>query len=95
MWKVFLMGATLAATAAAAQAPTASPTQSTGLENDPNQMICVNERITGSRVAQRRVCRTREEWRAHREETRSVVNEVQNFKPVVCQQPGEGTRNLC
>ena len=95
MWKPFLMGATLAATAAAAQGPAGAPTQSTGLDNDPNQIICVNERITGSRVAQRRVCRTRQEWQAHREETRSVVNEVQNFKPVVCTDPGGGTRNVC
>ena len=95
MWKAFLMSVTLAATAAAAQAPSGAPTQSTGLDADPNQIICVNERITGSRVAQRRVCRTRAEWEAYRAEARTVVNEVQNFKPVVCQQPGEGTRNVC
>jgi hypothetical protein len=95
MWKAVLIGATLVATAAVAQTPAGAPTQSTGLDNDPNQIICVNERITGSRVSQRRVCRTRAEWQAHREESRTVVNEFQNFKPVVCTEPGGGTRNVC
>lgn len=92
MWKAALMGAVLAATAAAA-AP--APTQRTGLDNDPDQIVCVNEHITGSRVSQRRVCRTRREWEEHKAETRTVVNEVQNFKPVVCTEPGGGTRNVC
>jgi len=91
MWKAVLMAATLAATAAAAQAPT----RRADVDNDPNQIVCVNERITGSRVAQRRVCRTRQEWEEHRAEMRTTVNEFQNFKPVLCTQPGEGTRNVC
>ena len=93
MLRALAISAVIGATAAA-QAPTDSTTK-VGPNNDPNQIVCVNERITGSRVAQRRVCRTRQEWEEHRAEMRTTVNEFQNFKPVLCTQPGEGTRNVC
>ncbi len=72
----FLMGAAVvAATAAAAQAPNA-PTRS-GPDNDPEEIVCVNEQVIGSRLARRRVCRTRAEWEQLRDQTRTVVERVQ------------------
>ena len=70
----------LGATAAFAQAPTDSTTR-TGPNQDPNQVVCVNERETGSRVASRRVCRTRAEWAEHEAEQRRTLEKTQTFKP--------------
>ena len=92
MLKLICAASVLVATAALAQP---APTRRASLNNDPNQIVCVNERVTGSRVSQRRVCRTRQEWDDYQKQSREVVNEVQNFKPVLCNQPGEGTRNVC
>ena len=93
MLKVTVAVAALVATAALAQAPSDTQTQSTGINADLNQIVCVNERETGSRVATRRVCRTRAEWAQHNAEQRRNLDRAQSFKPVVC---GEGgTRNKC
>ena len=70
---------------AAAQAPAEQPqTTQSGLNNDPNETVCVNERQIGSRVASRRVCRTRAEWTALREQQRQVVDRVQMNKATTC-----------
>ena len=80
MWKALAVGAVLGATAAFAQAPTDSTTR-TGPNQDPNQVVCVRERETGSRVATRRVCRTRAEWAEHEAEQRRTLEKTQTFKP--------------
>jgi hypothetical protein len=77
MWKVVLVSGVLAATAAIAQ----SPTSRVGPNGDPDQILCVNERVTGSRLATQRVCRTRREWDEHKSETRKTLEKVQFFKP--------------
>ena len=77
MWKATLTGAVLVTTAAMAQGPTARVDPNT----DPNQIVCVNERITGSRLAKQRVCRTRREWEEHKSEMRKTLEKVQFFKP--------------
>jgi hypothetical protein len=77
MWKAISVGAVLTATAAVAQ----SPTSRVAPNGDPNQIVCVNERVTGSRVARQRVCRTRREWEDHKSETRKTLEKVQFFKP--------------
>lgn len=78
MWKAVFVGAVLVATAAVAQSPTTSRVDPNG---DPNQVVCVNERVTGSRVATQRVCRTRREWDEHKGEMRKTLEKVQFFKP--------------
>jgi hypothetical protein len=94
MLKAILSGAVMVATAAIAQAP--SDTQTTnGPNGDLKQIVCVNERVTGSRVSTRRVCRTRAEWAEHEAEQRRTVDRAQSFKPVVCGEAGSGTRNSC
>ena len=82
MWKLAVASALVATTAAVAQAPTG--TTKRGVDNDPNRMVCVTERVVGSRLATRRVCRTRAEWDEHRAETRREVEESQYFKPTFC-----------
>ena len=77
MWKAILAGAVLVTTAAMAQAPTGR----VGPNTDPNQILCVNERVTGSRLATQRVCRTRREWEEHKGEMRKTLEKVQFFKP--------------
>ena len=68
----------VAATAAVAQAPSeGAVTQKTGIVNDPDEVVCVRERVIGSRVATRRVCRTRAEWAAAREEVKQEVERAQ------------------
>ncbi|HEV2865945.1 MAG TPA: hypothetical protein VGX37_05480 [Allosphingosinicella sp.] len=76
MFKVLTITAALAATAAVAQSPTDAPARS-GPSNDPDEMVCVNESVIGSRLNRVRVCRTRAEWAAHRAETRKTVERVQ------------------
>lgn len=80
MLKIALTGAALIATAAVAQAPTNTP-QRSGPHNDPDEVVCITETVTGSRLGARRVCRTRAEWAEHRAEMRKVVEKVQYYKP--------------
>lgn len=77
--KALILCATFAAaTAAFAQAPADEPlTQKTGVINDPDEIVCVREPVIGSRLAQRRVCRTRAEWAAAREEVKLEVERAQ------------------
>ena len=58
-------------------------------EGDPEQMVCRSETEVGSRIARRRVCRTRAEWAALQQQQRDVVDEVQRYKPVICIPDGQ------
>jgi hypothetical protein len=73
--------ATLAA-AAAAQTQQTSPGSSTSRLNDPNEIVCITEHETGSRLRARRVCRTRAEWDAHRADLRANIDQI--VKPTFC-----------
>ena len=69
MFKLIGVGAVLAATAAAAQAPNDTIVRN-GPSDDPNERICVNEVDTGTRVGHRRICRTRAQWEQLRRQSR-------------------------
>lgn len=75
---LILTAAALTGTAVLAQTPV---TTKRGLSQDPNEVICVNERETGSRVSSRRVCRTRAEWEQHHRQLRTAVEKAQYDKP--------------
>ena len=69
--------------AAGATAPALSQTQAAapsappaGLA-DPNEVVCEKQEVTGSRLAARRVCRTRAEWAEARRLDRQEVEKVQ------------------
>ena len=70
----------LIGTAAAGQVRTMVADRAEG-PGDPNQIICVRESITGSRISQQRVCRTRAEWAEFRAQARNTVDRVQYFRP--------------
>jgi len=86
MWKALSVGLVLGATAALAQAPSATDAEPRGPDNDPNQIICENQTEIGSRLSRRRVCRTRREWEELRLETRKTTERVQSFK-ITCERP--------
>jgi hypothetical protein len=44
---------------------------------DPNEIICEKQEVVGSRLATRRVCRTRAEWADLRLQDRQEVEKVQ------------------
>ena len=70
----------LAATAALAQGPSPSsdaPTARSRGAGDPNQIVCVRQNAIGSRIAPRRVCRTRAEWKQHQAEFKREVESAQ------------------
>lgn len=46
---------------------------------DPDQVICrAPQTILGSRIAQRRICKTRSEWRAFEEDRAQLRRDLQN-----------------
>ena len=84
MWKIVAAVAAVVAGTAIAQAATDSSTRRAP-NNDPDQIVCVTEHETGSRVRAHRVCRTRAEWAEHQAEQRRTVERTQMFK-VSCEQ---------
>ena len=68
-------------TAASAQVSTTLADRPEGPIGNSNQIVCVREAITGSRLAQQRVCRTRAEWAEYRAQARNTVDRVQMYKP--------------
>lgn len=60
------------------EAPDAPSTAKTGPNQDPDEVVCVRENQIGSRLNQRRVCRTRAEWAEHRAQYRQNIERAQN-----------------
>lgn len=77
--KTMVLCATLAAASAAfAQSPSDGPvTKKTGVVNDPDEIVCIREPVIGSRLASRRICRTRAEWAEARSEVQQEVGRAQ------------------
>jgi hypothetical protein len=46
---------------------------------DPNEKVCQNETVVGSRLAKRRVCATRAEWEERNRQDRQVVEQAQRM----------------
>ncbi|MEP6983257.1 MAG: hypothetical protein ABI853_06395 [Sphingomicrobium sp.] len=44
---------------------------------DPNQKICQDITVVGSRLATRRICATRAEWAAKKKDDRETVDAIQ------------------
>lgn len=67
----------LAAGSAVAQ-PTPTAPQPSGARNqDPNEVICEKQKVIGSRLAVKRVCRTRAEWADLRLQDRQEIEKIQ------------------
>ena len=71
----------LAVTAAIAQQPSADRGTKRGPSNDPHQIVCIKEAQIGSRLAHRRVCRTRAEWEELHSQLRQALEKAQADKP--------------
>jgi hypothetical protein len=72
-----LQGAT-AAPATAAATPTAAERRAAESAN-LDQMICrASEPVLGSRVARRRICRTRAQWMAFEDDRAQLRRDIQN-----------------
>jgi hypothetical protein len=67
------IAATIPATAAM---PAPAQSQSTTV-NDPNEKVCENISVIGSRLAKKRVCATRAEWEEQRRQDRLAVDQIQ------------------
>ena len=76
----FLLGLAVSGTAAISQSPTEDQATKRGPNNDPNQIVCINEAEIGSRLTRRRVCRTRAEWVEHQRQLRQNVETAQQQK---------------
>ena len=65
---------TLAADAAPAVASEQAPAAKT--DADPHKKVCRNLKITGSRLAVRRICATAMEWEAHDREAAQLAQDM-------------------
>ena len=81
MLKLMFAGFAVIATAAIAQAPSDTTGRRVSASGDPNEMVCVNERLPDSVFMKRRICRTRAEWAEHRAQSRQTIERVQTYKP--------------
>ena len=82
MWKFVCLGTIAAVTAVLAHAPGAGQGTKRRAGGDPNAVVCIKESEIGSRLAVRRVCRTRAEWDEYNRQLRMVVEKVQSEKNV-------------
>ncbi len=64
MFRLMTAGALVVATAAMAQAP--NETNAKNQSEDADEVVCIDQPTTGSRVNRVRVCRTRAQWAASR-----------------------------
>jgi hypothetical protein len=73
------IGAFLVLAAALVPAPAATFTASADPSRfgDPNERICQDIVVTGSRIAKKRFCGTRAEWEEKRMEDRKLIEEIQ------------------
>jgi hypothetical protein len=71
-------------------------TQGTARDSSPDKIVCVRQTRIGSRLDNRRVCRTRAEWDQLEAEERNVVDRVQRFQgcvdPSICPRGGVSDR---
>ena len=66
---------------AVSQAPTAidprAPSVATAPKADPNEVVCQKQEVVGSRLAVRRICKTRAEWADLQIQDRQEIERVQ------------------
>jgi hypothetical protein len=73
-----LVCVSLIATPAFAQTSQPTPAPST-VTADPNEKICQNEAVIGSRLAKHRICATRAEWEERNRQDRQTVEQAQRM----------------
>lgn len=69
-----------------AQAPEAAPETEQAEDDDSldmNRRICKTQKVTGSRLAKRKVCRTAYEWKKYEEDTQELIGQALNRRSAV------------
>lgn len=80
-----IAAAALALTANAAVADqAATPDQKPKVALDPNQKVCEDEPVLGSRIAKKRICATRAEWAERRKQDRESIESGQRNANIGC-----------
>ena len=80
--KVLMLPAALLSAAAATPPPANPPEERV---DDQSRVVCVQSTEIGSRLRQRRVCRTRAQWDELRRNTRTIITRMQSTREA----PGE------
>lgn len=75
---------TLLATAPITPLPAGTGSQPTRVAGDPNERVCEDTIVTGSRLAKKRFCGTRAEWEARKKADRDVVEDAQRHAADPC-----------
>ena len=63
--------------------------------HDPNEKICENQTVIGSRLATHRVCATRAEWVQKRRLDRDAIDSAQRSPNTGCQTINTGSTPTC
>ena len=83
MKKSLFVCALLVSTAASAQTPSSTSSSDAGAgAGSASQVICRNQRETGSMLNRTRVCKTRAEWEAERRDNRQAIDRTQTNRPL-------------
>jgi hypothetical protein len=69
-----LWGGATSAQTSPAQSPAATAANK---QANPNEIVCEKQEIVGSRLATARICKTRAQWAAQRQDDRSEIERVQ------------------
>ena len=89
-----VLGAAGAAAVAQPAPPAAQPQQQPGY--DPNERICENITMTGSRIAVKRICATRAEWAERRLSDRQDAERIQvGISGSICSEDKASGRPMC
>ena len=72
-----LLGGAMLVTSPAAAEPTGKKKTT-----DPNEVVCRKEEVLGSRLATRKVCKTRAEWAEETRENRGNIERAQVQRPL-------------
>ena len=64
--------------------PPTTTTSSASRAPDPNEKVCADLIVTGSRIAKQRICATRAEWEAMKKEDQDLVNAIQRSPNFGC-----------
>jgi hypothetical protein len=81
MKKSLFFCALLLSTGAAAQPSSSRASNGAGTSaGNPDEVICRNQRETGSMLNRSRVCKTRAQWEADRRDTRATIDRTQTTR---------------
>lgn len=82
-FRACLLAISLIATGPLAAEPTQVPSSKSRPSADPNQKVCEDETVVGSRLAVKRICATRSEWAQKRRDDRDTVDQIQRGPCVI------------